>query len=1231
MCVKMPPSVWSKFWFLFFLDFFKICKFVFLLSLLQQVNQNSPELFLSQHPCCVNTSCSCEHYFNSSIHNWPPDPVPLFSSEHCSNTSPPDPLNLSSLQSACAPQYSRDELLFLRGNVTPLDPTLDATLFELGIKQRVKARRSRAGGRRKQRKIPVLALGSGITVRTPDTVRADCWPPSSDEGVATPSSHHGSGDVNGSTSPDVIASGSASPTSPVLGPVPLSPVFSAMDTESASLPFADVSLNSTVSSGTLVVPTSSGVSGFVSDTPRGRQPANLVDIKSSSRDRLSVCVFNAQSVGKKSKRIDIVEFIRDENVDIMFLTETWLKTHGDESKHADLTPAGYCLKSLPRATRAGGVAVLVREHFPVVITTSFSFAHDSFEVIQLTLNTPVCVHFFCVYRPPPSKANKLTDAMFYAEFSDMLAALQGNVVIVGDFNFHYDKPDSYSTVRMVDILSTFGLKQAVSEPTHRSGHIIDWVLFRPDDNVFRSCYVSQNLTSDHFAVLCDLDVRRPTRQPEYRKVRNLRAIDMTVFRHDVAALAAASSTPSADQLCDQLRSILDDHAPAAQRKVPQRRSTPWYNAVASELRALKQDKRHAERQWLCSDLAIHKQIFCSFKHKINRLVDKAKTAYFNAKISASTTCRQLFSITNTLMNKTRCTALPSSPVSLLPQRFCDFFVSKVSDIRSNIDMSASAGAPVSDPVSFSGTPLLQFSPVEPSVVLKTIRSMTPTSCDLDPVPTPLLLECIDDILPVLTQMINDCFQSGTVPSVFKQAIVKPLLKKQDLDPNKPSNYRPVSNLSFLSKLLEKLALQQMLEHVSKYDLFARFQSAYRAHHSTETALLRVLNDLLVASDDSKVSILTLLDLSAAFDTIDHGILLTRLRHVFGIDNVALSFLQSYLSDRRQTVLIQGFVSESTPLKYGVPQGSVLGPLLFLLYTQPLPHVIDNHSVSHSEFADDTQLYNSSHPSQIQTLLSTSEHCISDVKQWMTQNKLQLNDSKTEALLVGGKGASDQALKLTIGHSEITFSKSVRNLGVMFDDELSMRVHVNKVCQLAYYELRKISTIRHYLSQQATETLVTSLVLSRLDYGNSLLAGIPDTLLNKLQKVQNSAARLVFRCPKRTHTTPLLRALHWLPIAQRIDYKLSSMCYNFFNQTAPHALTEILTVYTPSRSLRSSADTKMLKVPRRDKKTQGQRSFSYIGPVTWNSLPLSVRDSDTPTQFKSSLKTHLFRSAFSADQ
>jgi hypothetical protein len=456
-------------------------------------------------------------------------------------------------------------------------------------------------------------------------------------------------------------------------------------------------------------------------------------------------------------------------------------------------------------------------------------------------------------------------------------------------------------------------------------------------------------------------------------------------------------------------------------------------------------------------------------------------------------------------------------------------------------------------------------------------------------------------------------------------------KKQNLDPNVLGNYRPVSNLSFLSKLVEKVAMQQLLDHVTQHNLLPCFQSAYRSHHSTETGLLRVLNDLLCSADDSNVSILTLLDLSAAFDTIDHEILLQRLRNVFGVHDLALSFLHSYLSDRTQSVLISGEQSDPAPLTFGVPQGSVLGPLLFLLYTQPLPETIEPHSVSHTEFADDTQLYNSSHPDHIQSLLSSIESCIVDVKTWMSLNKLQLNDSKTEALLIDCTGRIDQSIHLSIGQSQISFSESVRNLGVMFDNKLSMKDHVNKVCQLAYVELRKISTIRHYLTTEATKTLVTSLVLSRLDYGNALLAGLPDNLIQKLQKVQNCAARLIFKVSRATHTTPLLEQLHWLPIAQRIEYKLATMCFNIVNGTAPKYLSDIVSLYTPSRNLRSASDSRLFRIPRRNKKTQGQRSFSYLGPSVWNDLPFSVRHSDTTEHFKTALKTHLFHKAYHTSQ
>jgi hypothetical protein len=664
------------------------------------------------------------------------------------------------------------------------------------------------------------------------------------------------------------------------------------------------------------------------------------------------------------------------------------------------------------------------------------------------------------------------------------------------------------------------------------------------------------------------------------------------------------------------------------RKILQRVSTPWYSAVASQLRALKQEKRRAERWSVCSGLTVLGNVPMQKKHKITRLVDKAKTAYYNTKVSTCTTSKQLFSVTKRLMNKTSQNILPSFPLSSLPQMFSDYFTSKVTNIRNNIDNKSNHSVnPVCDTTTYSFSPLTQFCPVDEKHVLDTIRSMNPTTCELDPIPSYILLQCIDHLLPAITHMINDCLSSGTFPSVFKQAIVKPLLKKSNLDPNTLSNYRPVSNLSFLSKLIEKITMGQLLDHVTQHNLLPTFQSAYRTHHSTETALLYVLNDLLCASDDSKVSVLALLDLSAAFDTIDHDILLHRLKNVFGVHDLALSFFQSYLSDRTQTVLVSGCHSDPASLQFGVPQGSVLGPLLFILYTQPLSHIIEAHSVSHTEFADDTQLYNSSHATDTQPLLSVTESCISDVKSWMSQNKLQLNEAKTEALFIDNTGNTDPTLKLTIGQSEISFSESVRNLGVMFDNKLTMKDHVHKICQAAYFELRKISTIRHYLTLQATKTLVTSLVLSRLDYGNSLLAGIPDNLLQKLQKVQNNAARLIFKTSKRTHTTPLLEKLHWLPISHRIEYKLATMCFNVINHTAPTYLCDLLSVYIPSRSLRSAADSRILKIPRRNTKSQGQRSFSYLGPVIWNKLPFSVRHADSPLQFKKSLKTHLFRCAY----
>ena len=467
---------------------------------------------------------------------------------------------------------------------------------------------------------------------------------------------------------------------------------------------------------------------------------------------------------------------------------------------------------------------------------------------------------------------------------------------------------------------------------------------------------------------------------------------------------------------------------------------------------------------------------------------------------------------------------------------------------------------------------------------------------------------------------------GTFPSIFKTALVKPLLKKPSLDHNDLKNYRPVSNLPFLSKVIERIVLLQLNEHLLSNNLLNPLQSAYRPYHSTETALLKIINDLLTAIDNGKITLLTLLDLSAAFDTIDHNILLKRLQHTCGITESALSWFNSYLSERTQIVTINGFQSNASPLSFGVPQGSVLGPVLFVLYTEPLFNLVKKHLIHHHAFADDNQLYKDTNPHNINQTIEDMQNCITDVKMWMTANKLQLNDCKTEVILISSPRLSTKLAlppSMHVGNSDILFSPSVKNLGVTLDCNLNMAEHVQRTCKAAYIQLRQISSIRHFLTSSATQTLVSTLILSRLDYCNALLSGCPKHLTDRLQHVQNAAARLVFKAKKFDHVQPLLRKLHWLPITSRIQYKISSICFKSVVGIGPQYLTDLLHQYIPRRPLRSSSDSRLLCVPRVSTKTFGERSFSYIGPTSWNHLPFDLRHSKSLSTFRHSLKTHLF--------
>ena len=384
------------------------------------------------------------------------------------------------------------------------------------------------------------------------------------------------------------------------------------------------------------------------------------------------------------------------------------------------------------------------------------------------------------------------------------------------------------------------------------------------------------------------------------------------------------------------------------------------------------------------------------------------------------------------------------------------------------------------------------------------------SCCLDPVPTDILKELLPVILPFVTNMCNASLQEGTLPVSQRHALVTPGLKKANADPTDAKNYRPISNLTFISKVVERLVCRQLVSFLEKNGLIPSLQSTYRRGHSTETAVLKILSDILLAADRGEVTLLGLLDLSAAFDTVDHEILLDRLSTAFGIRSAALSWIKSFLQGRTQTVAFAGQQSSRSPVNCGVPQGSVLGPILFLLYTADVIGIARRHGLGVHSYADDTQLYLHTTAAALAEQTANLTTCITEINSWMTSYRLKSNTDKTQFLCAGTR---QQLAKITtksilLDGVSIELSDEVTLLGVVLDRELTFAPHIRRLSGRCFYQLRQLRTIRRTLTLDATKTLIHAFVTSRLDYCNGILPGVAAVHLRRLQSVLNAAAKLV---------------------------------------------------------------------------------------------------------------------------
>ena len=676
---------------------------------------------------------------------------------------------------------------------------------------------------------------------------------------------------------------------------------------------------------------------------------------------------------------------------------------------------------------------------------------------------------------------------------------------------------------------------------------------------------------------------------------------------------------------------MDKHAPEQSRKVSVRLESPWYT---SDVKSSKRECRRAERKWRSTGLTVHKQIYEQALDDVACLIEDAKKQYYGDKIKSADQ-KSFFKLANSLMHKPKGLSLPLyQSATSLANKFNDFFVNKIVKIREDLKIIVTkfttGDVKESQPSITENKPpeLHTFKPTSEDEVRKMIMRTKSTQCSLDPIPTFLIKACLDALLPAITRIINLSMSEGVMPTCLKKALVIPLLKKVNLILEILKNFRPISNLSYLSKLIERIVAARITEHMVTNNLHELWQSSYKKFHSCETALIKVQNDILQAVDGKKCVLLVLLDLSAAFDTVDHEKLLETLAQRIGLAGTALKWFKNYLSDRIQSVIIDGIESNIWKMLFGVPQGSVLGPILFIIYTSPLGDIIRRHGLDFHLYADDTQLYLSFNIDETEMAFQKMEKCISEIRVWMANQFLCLNDNKTEVILIGSEHLlkNVESQNLVIGDESITPSPKARNIGAMFDETLSMQNHIAQMSKGAWYHLRQIGEIRPYLDTNSAKTLMHSFVSSRLDAYNGLLYGVPQQQLAKLQRIQNAAARIVARVKKSDHITPTLFDLHWLPINERIEYKILTLTYKAMHNMAPKYITDLLDIRDCTRTTRSSSQI-VLNIPKSRTVRYGDRSFSYAAPYLWKQLPCDLKAAPSFDSFKSGLKTHLFKKAY----
>ena len=926
-------------------------------------------------------------------------------------------------------------------------------------------------------------------------------------------------------------------------------------------------------------------------------------------------LFNPRSINNKVG--NLMGFLEDKDIDIAAICETWI-TNQNTPTTAVIKSYGYSIQHNFRANKRGGGTALIFKNCIKFSVVNYQRAFESFEVIMRRfISKSSKVIFVVMYR-----TGNVT-SVFNRELDLLLSDVSmraDTFILAGDLNLHFDNCQGV-VKQSLDVFLSYGMKKIVNEPTHINGSSLDQIFIHALDkkDIVRSLSIeSENsLKSDHFPVMCTLDIladKKFFKSIQYRKLNDIDPIKFHDALSDIISSYEISPTffQSITSLSESISNLMNHFAPYQSKSISVMDKAPWFD---NEYRDLRKLRRNAERIKHRSD-----ENFLRYKElcdKASMLATIKKKSYFDKLIEKSQNKPYtLFQMVNNVLDKNQFSSLPdyTDDISKLASDFNQYYIEKIDKIRESMPQNWKDHHEKDSSV----TLLFEFEPTTQQEIDVIIKESGMNCSPDDILPQKLYEDNISCLLPVITDLVNLSLSSGSIDGA-KLGNVIPLIKNQKLDANNLKNYRPVTNLTFLGKLIERVVLKRLESQLAKNNLNCSDQFAYKKHHSTETLLIKLTNDILIAADEKSATVVMLLDLSAAFDTVDHDVLLRILKNEIGVRGIALAWFTSFLKGRSQCIRLGKVTSETVTIRFGIPQGSVLGPVLFNLYIRSIYAAVKKLDFNILGYADDHQIYQSFKcGNQLPTLTMQLRQCFRGIKTWMSLYYLQLNDSKTEISVFGSRNVLNDIQLGGINMTPTTtirFVSSVKNLGFIMDNQLTYQKQIVELKKKCSHTIRNLRKIRFLLNDEQCKLVVNSLVISCLDYGNALYYGITDKLLNQLQVIQNSAAKVVTKKFKYDHLGDDLIKLHWLTIKKRVIFKIALLAHKSLLGIAPSYLQEMFLYAHFGR------EPKLIAPPCYT--SYGQRSFSYSAPRIYNKLPHFVKSSANITDFKKTLKTFLF--------